>query len=307
MGLAMRLTHENRRKLGATVIAAVLMALGPVLMTQSKVDGEYPYSVPVCNLLAEIMKLCISATFLAVSHGLCREPSAEPPAPQHGHTCPWPRSGSARTQRSRRPPSRLGRAAPWIARVARLPKRGCGGAPVPPENRRFHRVRPSQAPLLHSRAHVEFARFMIPAFIYFANNNIVFFILRLVDPVTFQLLSQLKTIFTGLLFRLFLQRRLSAIQYTALITLACGTATAQIPSDDSNHESALGGLLLSVVSAFLSGAVWSTEVGERVFAPRTHMGKVHKMVDQVCGVYFQQMRRYVYVTPKSYLSFIQAY
>ena len=91
---------------------------------------------------------------------------------------------------------------------------------------------------------------MIPAFIYFANNNIVFFILKLVDPVTFQLLSQLKTIFTGLLFRLFLQRRLSAIQYTALITLACGTATAQIPSDDSNHESALGGLLLSVVSAF---------------------------------------------------------
>ena len=105
MGLAMRLTHENRRKLGATVIAAVLMALGPVLMTQSKVDGEYPYSVPVCNLLAEITKLCISATFLAVSHGLCREPSAEPPAPQHGHTCPWPRSGSARTQRSRRPPA----------------------------------------------------------------------------------------------------------------------------------------------------------------------------------------------------------
>lgn len=37
------------------------------------------------------------------------------------------------------------------------------------------------------------------------------------------------------------------------------------------------------------------------------MGKVHKMVDTVCEEYFQQMRRYVYVTPKSYLSFIQAY
>ena len=37
------------------------------------------------------------------------------------------------------------------------------------------------------------------------------------------------------------------------------------------------------------------------------MGKVHKMVDDVCGLYFAQMRRYVYVTPKSYLSFIQAY
>ena len=40
--------------------------------------------------------------------------------------------------------TRLGRAAPWIARVAWLPKRGCGGAPVPPENRRFHCVRPSR-------------------------------------------------------------------------------------------------------------------------------------------------------------------
>jgi len=38
-----------------------------------------------------------------------------------------------------------------------------------------------------------------------------------------------------------------------------------------------------------------------------HMGKVHKMVDEVCGIYFQQMRRYVYVTPKSYLSFIAMY
>lgn len=37
------------------------------------------------------------------------------------------------------------------------------------------------------------------------------------------------------------------------------------------------------------------------------MGKVHKMVDSVCSIYFQQMRRYVYVTPKSYLSFISAY
>lgn len=38
-----------------------------------------------------------------------------------------------------------------------------------------------------------------------------------------------------------------------------------------------------------------------------HMGKVHNMVNEVCGVYLQQMRRYVYVTPKSYLSFIAMY
>jgi dynein heavy chain len=38
-----------------------------------------------------------------------------------------------------------------------------------------------------------------------------------------------------------------------------------------------------------------------------HMGRVHQMVTEVCGIYYQQMRRHVYVTPKSYLSFIAMY
>jgi|TARA_B110000285_G_scaffold235301_1_gene316175 dynein heavy chain len=38
-----------------------------------------------------------------------------------------------------------------------------------------------------------------------------------------------------------------------------------------------------------------------------HMGKVHDLVNDVCTVYLQKMRRYVYVTPKSYLSFIELY
>ena len=38
-----------------------------------------------------------------------------------------------------------------------------------------------------------------------------------------------------------------------------------------------------------------------------HMGKVHDLVNEVCGVYLSKMRRYVYVTPKSYLSFIDLY
>lgn len=36
----------------------------------------------------------------------------------------------------------------------------------------------------------------------------------------------------------------------------------------------------------------------------THMGQVHNMVTEVCGIYFSQMRRNVYVTPKSYLAFL---
>ena len=39
----------------------------------------------------------------------------------------------------------------------------------------------------------------------------------------------------------------------------------------------------------------------------THMGVVHRMVTDVCAEYFHSMRRQVYQTPKSYLSFIAAY
>ena len=39
----------------------------------------------------------------------------------------------------------------------------------------------------------------------------------------------------------------------------------------------------------------------------THMGMVHKMITDVCDEYFRSMRRQVYQTPKSYLSFIAAY
>ena len=38
-----------------------------------------------------------------------------------------------------------------------------------------------------------------------------------------------------------------------------------------------------------------------------HMGGVHMMVNDVCTEYYHKMRRHVYVTPKSYLSFIDSY
>lgn len=38
-----------------------------------------------------------------------------------------------------------------------------------------------------------------------------------------------------------------------------------------------------------------------------HMGNVHLMVTKICDVYFNKMRRQVYFTPKSYLSYLEAY
>ena len=38
-----------------------------------------------------------------------------------------------------------------------------------------------------------------------------------------------------------------------------------------------------------------------------HMGTVHKMVVESCSEYYTKMRRNVYQTPKSFLSFLQDY
>ena len=38
-----------------------------------------------------------------------------------------------------------------------------------------------------------------------------------------------------------------------------------------------------------------------------HMGNVHVIVRDICEEYFLKMRRLVYVTPKSYLSYLKSY
>lgn len=110
----------------------------------------------------------------------------------------------------------------------------------------------------------EAMQFSIPALIYFVNNNLVFVILQHVNPTTFQLLSQLKTAFTGILFRVCLGRRLSMIQYLAIWQLTCGTACSHIPSagTESGGSSSFTGLVLSVVSCMLSacGGIYSEKL-----------------------------------------------
>jgi len=122
--------------------------------------------------------------------------------------------------------------------------------------------------LCHEQALGEFLTYMLPALIYFVNNNCLFFILQAVDPTTFQLLSQMKTIFTGLLFRVFLHRKLTPVQYLALVTLTCGTACSQLPSRAPSGSGARGGstplwgVALSIFSSLLSalGGIYSEKL-----------------------------------------------
>ena len=51
---------------------------------------------------------------------------------------------------------------------------------------------------------------------------------RYVDPSTYQILGNLKIVTTGILFRLFLKRKLNALQWWALILLMVGATVSQI-------------------------------------------------------------------------------
>ena len=113
--------------------ATVLMTSQPLLTTLSKENGHYQYVQISVTLLAELVKLALSAIF-----------------------------------------------------YAQLPR-----------SQRSHR--------LLTVGHL--AQFAAPAAIYFVNNNLIFVILAYVNSTTYQILSSLKTVFTGILFRVMLKRQ----------------------------------------------------------------------------------------------------
>merc|ERR1711871_545204 len=64
--------------------------------------------------------------------------------------------------------------------------------------------------------------------------------------------------------------------------------------------------LVALSEAFIGGFHVEASAEEKK-GLMTHMGMVHSMVTEVCDEYFIKMRRRVYQTPKSYLSFIQSF
>ena len=73
-----------------------------------------------------------------------------------------------------------------------------------------------------------------------------FYFLKYVDPATYQILGNLKIITTGVLFRVFLRRQLSLLQWIALFLLAVGATTSQINTDCSSAAKSLMSAPLAV-------------------------------------------------------------
>ncbi|KZV38019.1 CMP-sialic acid transporter 1 [Dorcoceras hygrometricum] len=97
----------------------------------------------------------------------------------------------------------------------------------------------------------------IPSIIYLIHNNVQFATLTYVDTSTYQIMGNLKIVTTGILFRLFLKRKLSNLQWMAIGLLAIGTTTSQVKgcgeaSCDSLFSSPIQGYMLGLLSACLS-------------------------------------------------------
>lgn len=99
--------------------------------------------------------------------------------------------------------------------------------------------------------------FPIPSIIYLVHNNVQFATLTYVDPSTYQIMGNLKIVTTGILFRLFLRRKLSTLQWMAIVLLAVGTTTSQVKgcgetSCNSLFSAPMQGYMLGILSACLS-------------------------------------------------------
>lgn len=97
----------------------------------------------------------------------------------------------------------------------------------------------------------------IPSIIYLIHNNVQFATLTYVDTSTYQIMGNLKIVTTGILFRLFLRRKLSNLQWIAIVLLAVGTTTSQVKgcgeaSCDSLFSSPIQGYMFGILSACLS-------------------------------------------------------
>ncbi|KAH7387480.1 hypothetical protein KP509_16G025000 [Ceratopteris richardii] len=94
----------------------------------------------------------------------------------------------------------------------------------------------------------------IPAILYLIKNILQYYIFLFVDAPSYQILKNLNIISTGVLYKLFLKRKLTTIQWAAYALLALGCTTAQLNSS-SEHvlQTPLEGWAMAIIMALLSG------------------------------------------------------
>jgi len=134
----------------------------------------------------------------------------------------------------------------------------------------------------------------IPAAIYLVKNLLQYIIFLYVDPPSYQILKNLNVISTGVLYRLFLKKKLSSVQWSALVLLALGCTIAQMTNQSEKVLSApVMGILFAVIMALLSGAagVYTELIMKRRPSRNVNVQNIYLYV---FGILFNTMTIFVY-------------
>jgi solute carrier family 35 (UDP-sugar transporter), member A1/2/3 len=105
------------------------------------------------------------------------------------------------------------------------------------------------------------AAYAFPAFCYFVSNNCMFHIVKHLGASTFQIMNNLKVLSTGIFMYVFLNKKLSWLQWKALVILATGCMVTQLnrnPISSASTEdvklSYLTGYVLVFINVIAAGA-----------------------------------------------------
>ena len=101
----------------------------------------------------------------------------------------------------------------------------------------------------------KFLPYSLPALCYFISNNCMFYIIRELGPTTFQITNNLKVLATGVLMRLIFGKRLTWLQWKALVLLVIGSAVTQLQSpNDSDGLGRNTGYIFVIINSIAAGA-----------------------------------------------------
>tara|TARA_B110000003_G_scaffold244904_1_gene254326 strand:+ start:361 stop:1413 length:1053 start_codon:yes stop_codon:yes gene_type:complete len=140
-----------------------------------------------------------------------------------------------------------------------------------------------------------FAAYAFPSFCYFVSNNCMFHIIRHLGASTFQIMNNLKVLSTGVFMYIFLNRKLSWMQWKALIMLVIGCMVTQLSAravegGNADEQSSLAGYVLVFVSAVASGA--GGVFSERLLKGQgTEQQKSNREID---SIHWKNMQLYLF-------------